>query len=70
VAVLTRIARLAIAAPKRTIAVAALLMVGAGVFGIPVADSLSAGGFGDPTSESARAAEVLTDKFGQGGPGH
>ncbi|MDT5008710.1 MAG: putative drug exporter of the superfamily [Mycobacterium sp.] len=65
-AVLTRIARLAIAAPKRTIAVAALLMVGAGVFGIPVADSLSAGGFGDPTSESARAAEVLTDKFGQG----
>jgi uncharacterized membrane protein YdfJ with MMPL/SSD domain len=64
--VLHRIALLAIAAPKRTIAVAALLMVAAGIFGIPVAKSLSAGGFQDPTSESARATKTLTDEFGQG----
>jgi uncharacterized membrane protein YdfJ with MMPL/SSD domain len=63
---LQRIARLAIAAPRRTIAVAALAMVAAGIFGIPVAKSLSSGGFQDPTSESARAAQLLTDKFGQG----
>ena len=38
------------------IGIAMLLMVAAGVFGIPAAMSLSAGGFVDPTSESARAA--------------
>ena len=41
-------------------------MVAAGIFGIPVAKSLSAGGFQDPTSESAKATQLLTDKFGQG----
>ncbi len=41
-------------------------MVAAAIFGIPVAKSLSAGGFQDPTSESARATQLLTDKFGQG----
>ena len=41
-------------------------MIAAGIFGIPVAKSLSAGGFQDPTSESARATQLLTDKFGQG----
>jgi uncharacterized membrane protein YdfJ with MMPL/SSD domain len=64
--VLQRIAQLAIAAPRRTIAIAALVMVAAGIFGIPVTKSLSAGGFQDPTSESARATQLLTDKFGQG----
>ena len=64
--VLQRIAWLAIAAPRRIIAAAALVMVAAGIFGIPVARSLSAGGFQDPTSESARATQLLTDKFGQG----
>jgi uncharacterized membrane protein YdfJ with MMPL/SSD domain len=59
------IARLAIAVPRRIIAVAALVLVGAAVFGIPVAKSLSAGGFQDPTSESAQAIRLLTDKFGQ-----
>ncbi|WP_172405523.1 MMPL family transporter, partial [Mycobacterium paraense] len=63
---LRRIAGLAIAAPARTIAIAGLVMVAAGIFGIPVAKSLSAGGLQDPTSESARAAKLLTDKFGQG----
>jgi len=65
-AVLHRVARLAIVAPRRTIAIAALVMVVAGIFGIPVAKSLSAGGLQDPTSESARATKLLIDKFGQG----
>jgi uncharacterized membrane protein YdfJ with MMPL/SSD domain len=64
--VLHRIAELAIAAPTRTLAIAALVMVAAGIFGIPVAKSLSAGGFQDPDSESARAATLLIDKFAQG----
>lgn len=63
---LQRIALLAIAAPRRIIAIAALIMVACGVFGIPVAKDLSAGGFQDPTSESAQATKVLVDKFGRG----
>ncbi len=62
---LQQIARLAIAAPRRILAVAALVMLAAAIFGLPVAKSLSAGGFQDPASESARAIHVLTDKFGQ-----
>jgi len=64
--VLQGIARLAIAAPRRIIAVALLVMVGAGIFGIPVTKSLSAGGFQDPTSESWQAARLRSEKFGQG----
>jgi RND superfamily putative drug exporter len=64
--VLQRIALLAISAPRRIVAIAALVMVACGVFGIPVAKSLSAGGFQDPTSESAQAKQLLVDKFGQG----
>jgi RND superfamily putative drug exporter len=64
--VLQRIALLAIAAPRRVIAVAVLVMLAAGIFGVPVAKSLSSSGFQDPTSESARAAQLLTDKFHQG----
>lgn len=63
---LHRIAHLALAAPRRVLVVAALVMVAAGVFGIPVAKSLSAGGFQDPTSESARATALLSDKFARG----
>ncbi|MBO0879749.1 MAG: MMPL family transporter, partial [Mycobacterium sp.] len=62
---LQRIALLAIAAPRRILGVAALVLVGAAIFGIPAAKSLSAGGFQDPTSESARAIQLLTEKFGQ-----
>src|SRR5262245_65999882 len=64
--VLQGIARLGIAAPRRIIAVALLVMVGAGIFGIPVTKSLSAGGFQDPTSESWQASRLLSEKFGQG----
>lgn len=63
---LHRIALLAIAAPRRVLVIALLVMVGCGVFGVPVARALSAGGFQDPTSESARATQLLVDKFGQG----
>ena len=44
---------------------AVLVMVGAAVFGIPVASRLSGGGFQDPQSASARGSEVLFEKFRQ-----
>jgi RND superfamily putative drug exporter len=64
---LQAIARLAIAAPRRVVAIGVLVFAAAAVFGLPVAKSLSAGGFQDPNSESARAISVLADKFGQSG---
>ena len=60
------VARFAIAAPRRVIGVAVLLMVAIGVFGIPVAQHLSPSGFQDPTAESSRTTQMLTDKFGRG----
>ncbi len=59
-------ARLAIAAPRRVVAIAILIMVAIGIFGVPVAKNLSPSGFADPTSQSSRATDLLTDKFGQG----
>jgi RND superfamily putative drug exporter len=64
--VLDRIARLALSAPRRMLAVAALVALTAGIFGVPVAKSLCACGFEDPSSESAQAKELLTDKFDVG----
>jgi len=61
---LQRIALLAIAVPRRIVAVAVLLMVATALIGIPVVNSLSAGGFQDPTSESAAAGRLLAEKFG------
>jgi RND superfamily putative drug exporter len=63
---LAAIARTAIAAPRRIIAVALLVMIGTAVFGIPVTKSLSTGGFRDPTSQSWHASQLLADKFGTG----
>ena len=63
---LQRIAHLAISAPRRILAAAVLLAVAAAIFGIPVAESLSASGFQDPNAESSRATQLLTEKFGQG----
>lgn len=60
------IARMAIAVPRRVVAIAALVTVAAAVFGIPVAKTLCACGFEDPSSESARATAILTDTFGHG----
>jgi RND superfamily putative drug exporter len=63
---LNQLARMAITSPRRVIVVAALLTLALAIFGVPVANSLSASGFQDPTSESARASQLLTDKFSQG----
>ena len=57
---------MAITSPRRVIVVAALLTLALAIFGVPVANSLSASGFQDPTSESARASQLMTDKFSQG----
>ncbi|KAA1249197.1 MMPL family transporter [Mycobacterium simiae] len=63
---LRAIARLAISAPRRVIAVAFLVLVGAGVFGFPVIKALSGAGFEDPSSESSQAQRLLAKKFEQG----
>ncbi len=42
------------------------MAVAAAVFGVPVAQKLTAGGFSDPRAESSRAADLLTRKFDQG----
>ncbi|MGY4653361.1 putative drug exporter of the RND superfamily [Mycobacterium sp. URHB0021] len=62
---LHRIALAAAAAPKRIIGIAVLVMVACTIFGVPVTKSLSSGGFTDPASESARAADILVSKFNQ-----
>ena len=64
---LSRIASMAIAAPRRIVAVSGLILVAAAIFGLPVVKSLSAGGFQAPNSESARANRLLADQFQQGG---
>src|SRR5258705_10376135 len=62
---LQRIALVAVAAPKRIIVAAVLVMVVCGIFGLPVTKMLSIGGFTDPASESVRAADILAHKFNQ-----
>jgi uncharacterized membrane protein YdfJ with MMPL/SSD domain len=64
--VLQAIARLAIAVPRRIIAVTLLVMTGTAIFGVPVVTALSAGGMRDPGAESSQAAAVLSQKFDQG----
>ncbi|MGK2865702.1 MAG: MMPL family transporter [Mycobacterium sp.] len=63
---LERLARYALAAPRRILAVSVLLAVAAAIFGIPVTQQLTAGGFQDPDAESSKAAELLTGTFDQG----
>ncbi|OBI00957.1 MMPL family transporter [Mycobacterium sp. E2733] len=63
---LSRLALIAIAAPRRVIASAMFLAVVAAVFGIPAAATLPGGGFLDQTAESARATAILAEKFHQG----
>ena len=41
-------------------------MAAAAVFGVPITNSLSAGGFQDPTAESTHATNMLATKFNQG----
>jgi RND superfamily putative drug exporter len=63
---LAGMARLAIAAPRRIVAGALLLLICAAIYAIPAASSLSNGGFLDPESESARASLMLSNTFHQG----
>src|SRR5262245_61817314 len=63
---LHRITRFAIANPRRILIAAVLLMVSAGVYGAPVMEKLSAGGFRNPDSESWYASQMLAHKFDQG----
>ncbi|HEX5144295.1 MAG TPA: MMPL family transporter [Mycobacterium sp.] len=63
---LAAITRHSIAAPRWVIGLSAAVLVSAAVFGIPVVSSLSAGGFVDPRSESARASAIIADTFHQG----
>ena len=62
----TRITRSALADPHRILGTVALITICAGIFGVPVINSLSSGGFEDPGAESSRAADLLTAKFGRG----
>jgi RND superfamily putative drug exporter len=64
--VLDLIHRVAVAAPKRIIAAAIVLMAVAGVLAAPIGSMLSAGGFTDPGAQSNQANAVLTDDFGRG----
>ena len=59
---LTRLALIAIAAPRRVIAGALFVAVLAAVFGVPAAATLPGGGFLDQTAESARAAAILGEE--------
>ena len=58
-----RLARFVILRRWIVIAVAAFVVIAAGLFGAGVADRLSLGGFGDPSSESERALEILDEEF-------
>jgi len=64
---LQAIGRLALTAPRRIIAGTLLTMIAAGVFGMPVADELSNGGFRNPQAESSHASQLLVEKFSTGG---
>ncbi|MGI9161465.1 MAG: MMPL family transporter [Mycobacterium sp.] len=62
---LRRLALLALRSPRQILGIAALLMVATAIFGVPIINHLSAGGFQDPQSQSAKAARLLTEKFDQ-----
>jgi RND superfamily putative drug exporter len=63
---LSLLARLTVAAPKRVLAAVLLLTVVAAGFGATVTEHLGAAGFQDPSSPSAQGMKILTSKFGQG----
>ena len=65
---LTRFARLATNHAKAVLVVAAVFFVAAGAGGGGVADRLTTAGFENPSSESAKAADVLADQFHTGAP--
>ncbi|MGJ0119296.1 MMPL family transporter [Williamsia sp. MIQD14] len=64
---LARSTRRVTAAPRVVLAIAVVFVAVCGVLGIGVASHLSAGGYSDPSSESARADQTLESAFGRGG---
>lgn len=65
---LSRLAHVAVAAPKRVLVVAGILLVIGVYLGAPVASVLRSGGFTVADAESTRAATVLEKKFDGGSP--
>src|SRR3954471_19337759 len=63
---LTRLALLAIRAPRRVLLIAGILLIGGGLFGAPVASHLLTGGFTDPSADSTKATQVIDDRFAGG----
>ena len=72
---LYRISGLAIAAPRRVIGWAVLVMIGTAIFGVPVLKTLSAGGDLDPSAESSQGiriavAEIRPGRYEHGDHSH
>ena len=63
-----RTGRLAVSRPKTVIAAALALLIAAMVYGGHVADRLAGGGFWSASSESKRAAALLSQRFHAGKP--
>jgi RND superfamily putative drug exporter len=63
-----RLGALAVRRRLWILALTLLGVIGAGMIGSGVHDHLSSGGYTDPDSESARAATMLDERFGQGQP--
>ncbi|MGV9710649.1 MMPL family transporter [Gordonia sp. NPDC003424] len=64
---LARMTRFIIGRPRAVLAIAAVLLVAAALYGAGAAGHLLAGGYSDPNSGSAHADQVLDDTFGRGG---
>ncbi|MGV9824309.1 MMPL family transporter [Gordonia sp. NPDC003429] len=64
---LARLTRVVIGAPKTVLAVTFLVLVLCGLYGASASQHLLPGGYSDPHSESARAADILDDTFARGG---
>jgi RND superfamily putative drug exporter len=63
---LTALAEGGIAAPRRVIAAAGVLIVVGLIFGLPVASKLGAGGFFDTSAPSSAAGDLLATRFHTG----
>ena len=65
---LERLARVVISRPKTVLAAALVVLIAALLYGGHVADRLAGGGFWSASSESTRAADLLTRRFHAGKP--
>ena len=64
----TRLGQLAVHRRRLVLALTGIFFVVAAGVGGGVFDALKGGGFDDPSSESARARDLLEERFGQGDP--